>query len=123
MSNTYVNTLLNPHLKDYQYGQPLCLLLTDNDSCINEELVVKTLVLYLLKLYLLFKLLSLACLVFKSVVLCCSGGHRLSCPVLTVAYSVCWMEITSRNRVEGMAVNTFLPFKIETVLGKRACQK
>ena len=75
----------------------------------NEELVVKTHVLYLLKLYLLFKLLSLACLVFKFIVLCCFGGCQLSCPVSTVMYSVCWMEITSRNRVEGMAVNILSP--------------
>ena len=89
----------------------------------NEELIVKTHVLYLLKLYLLFKLLLLACLVLKFIVLCCFGGSRLSCPVSTVVYSVCWMEITSRNSVEGMAVNSFLPFKIVTILGKRACQK
>ena len=89
----------------------------------NEELIAKTRVLYLLKLYLLFKLLSLACLVFRFIVLCCFGGCQLSRPVSTVTYSVCWMEITSRNRVEGMAVNAFLPFKIVTVFGKRACQK
>ena len=64
----------------------------------NEKLVAKTLVLYLLKLYLLFKLLSLACLVFKFVVLCCSGGCQLSFPVSTVTHSGCWMEITSRNK-------------------------
>ena len=84
---------------------------------------MKTLVLYLSKLYLLFKLLSFACLVFEFIVLCCSGGHRLSCPVSTVAYHVCWMEIASRSGAEGMAVDAFLPFKIVTVLGKRACQK
>ena len=89
----------------------------------NEKLVVKTLILYLLKLYLLFKLLSLACLVFKFIVLCCCGGHRLGCPVSTVAYSGCWMEITSRNRVERMVINTFFPFEVVAILGKRACQK
>ena len=87
----------------------------------NEKLVAKTLVLYLLKLYLLFKLLLLACLVFKFVVLCCSGGHRLSCPVSTVAYSGCWMKITSRNRVEKMVINAFFPFEVVAVLEKRAC--
>ena len=58
--------------------------LTDNDSCINEEFIAKTLVLYLLKLYLLFKLLPLACLVFEFTVLCCSGRCQLSRLVLTV---------------------------------------
>ena len=33
------------------------------------------------------------------------------------------MKITSRNRVEGMAVKAFLPFKVVSILGKRACQK
>ena len=89
----------------------------------NEKLVAKTLVLYLLKLYLLFKLLSLACLVFKFIVLCCSRGCRLSCPVSTVAYSGCWVEITSRNRVERMAINASLLFEVVTILGKKACQK
>ena len=74
----YVNTeyiiheypLKNPHLKNCQYGQLLCLLLTDNDSCTNEEPVAKTLVLYLLKLYLLFKLLSLAnCYCWQTVII------------------------------------------------------
>ena len=41
----------------------LCLFLTDKDSCMNEKLMAKIFVLYLLKLYLLFKLLSLALLV------------------------------------------------------------
>ena len=85
----------------------------------NEKLIAKTLVLYLLKLYLLFKLLLLAYLVFKFVVLCCSRGH----PVSTVAYSGCWVEITSRNRVERMVINASLPFEVVTVLGKKACQK
>ena len=70
--------------------------------------VATTFVLYLLKLYFVQTLIigSIG-LVFKFVVLCCSGGYQLSHPVSTVAYSGCWMKMTSRSRVEKMAINAF----------------
>ena len=63
----------------------------------------------------MFKLLSLACLVFGFIVLC---WHQLSRLMSTVIQSVCLMKLASGNRVGGMAVNAFLPSKIVTVLGK-----
>ena len=74
----------------------------------NEKPVVTTFVLYLLKpLFVQILIIGSIGLVFKFVVLCCSGGHQLSCPVSTVAYRGCWMKMTSRSRGEKMAINAF----------------
>ena len=69
----------------------------------------------------MFKLLSLACLVFGFIVLHHSQRHRLNCLVSTVIESVCLMKLASKDRVGGMAVNAFLPSKIVAFLGRGVC--
>ena len=66
----------------------------------------------------MFKLLSLACLVFGFIVLHHFQRHQLNCLVSTVLESVCLMKSASRDRVGGMVVNAFLPSKIVAFLGK-----
>ena len=69
------------------------------------------------------KLLSLGGFMFEFIVLFHSEGHQFSRPVSTGACSVCWKEMTSMIRVEGMAVNAFLPFKFVAVLRIKASQE